>query len=78
MAIPISVFILTSFMREIPREIEESAFIDGCSRYQIFFKMILPLSKPGLSTLATLTLTVLPMILSKQAVCASHQRNPGK
>jgi len=52
MAIPVSVFILTSFMREIPREIEESAFIDGCSRYQIFFKMILPLSKPGLSTLA--------------------------
>lgn len=52
MAIPISVFILTSFMREIPTEIEESACIDGCNRYQIFFQMILPLSKPGLSTLA--------------------------
>ena len=52
MAIPISVFILTSFMKEIPMEIEESAAIDGCNRYQMFFKMILPLSKPGLSTLA--------------------------
>lgn len=52
MAIPISVFILTSFMREIPTEIEESAQIDGCNRYQMFFKMILPLAKPGLATLA--------------------------
>lgn len=50
--VPISVFILTSFMREIPREIEESAEIDGCNKYQMFFCMILPLSKPGLSTLA--------------------------
>ncbi len=50
--VPISVFILTSFMREIPREIEESAEIDGCNKYQMFFRMILPLSKPGLSTLA--------------------------
>jgi len=51
-AIPISVFILTSFMQEIPREIEESAEIDGCSKYRMFFSIILPLSKPGLSTLA--------------------------
>lgn len=51
-AIPISVFILTSFMREIPVEIEESAQIDGCNKYQIFFSIILPLAKPGLATLA--------------------------
>lgn len=51
-AIPISVFILTSFMREIPKEIEEAAQIDGCSRYATFFRVILPLSKPGLATLA--------------------------
>lgn len=50
--VPISVFILTSFMKEIPREIEESAEIDGCNKYHMFFRMILPLSKPGLSTLA--------------------------
>lgn len=50
--VPISVFILTSFMKSIPREIEESAEIDGCNRYQMFFKIILPLAKPGLSTLA--------------------------
>lgn len=52
MNIPISVFILTSFMKSIPRELEEAAQIDGCNKFRIFFKVILPLSKPGLSTLA--------------------------
>lgn len=51
-ALPISVFILTSFMKGIPKEIEESAEIDGCNRYTMFFKIMLPLTKPGLSTLA--------------------------
>ncbi|WP_406544154.1 carbohydrate ABC transporter permease [Pseudobutyrivibrio sp.] len=51
-ALPMSVFILTAFMKTIPKEIEESAEIDGCNRYQNFFKIILPLSKSGLSTLA--------------------------
>ena len=51
-AVPISVFILTSFMKEIPRELEESAEIDGCGKIQMFFSMILPLAKPGLATLA--------------------------
>lgn len=51
-SIPISVFILTGFMKSIEREIEESAEIDGCNKYKMFFKIILPLAKPGLSTLA--------------------------
>lgn len=51
-ALPMSVFILTAFMTTIPREIEESAEIDGCGRFRTFFEIILPLSKPGLSTLA--------------------------
>ncbi|MEY8323596.1 carbohydrate ABC transporter permease [Lachnospiraceae bacterium 54-11] len=51
-ALPISVFILTSFMAGIPKEIEESAEIDGCNKYRMFFTIMLPLAKPGLSTLA--------------------------
>lgn len=51
-ALPMSIFILTAFMKTIPKEIEESAEIDGCNRYQSFFRMFLPLSKSGLSTLA--------------------------
>lgn len=50
--LPISIFILTTFMKSIPKEIEESAEIDGCNKYRIFFQIILPLIKPGLSTLA--------------------------
>ena len=52
MGIPISVFILTSFMKEIPKEIEEAAAIDGCGKMRMFFSIILPMAKPGLSTLA--------------------------
>ena len=51
-AAPISVFILTGFMEGIPKELEEAADIDGCGRYLRFFKVILPLCTPGLSTLA--------------------------
>jgi raffinose/stachyose/melibiose transport system permease protein len=51
-AMPISVFIMTGFMQGIPKELEESADIDGCGRYKRFFRIILPLSTPGLSTLA--------------------------
>lgn len=51
-ALPMSVFILTAFMMTIPKEVEESAEIDGCNKFSNFFKIILPLSKSGLSTLA--------------------------
>ena len=51
--IPLATFILSSFMEQtIPREIEEAAEIDGCGRYSMFFRIIFPLSKAGLSTLA--------------------------
>ncbi|AEY67095.1 carbohydrate ABC transporter permease [Clostridium sp. BNL1100] len=50
--LPISVFILTGFMAQIPKELEESAEIDGCGKYRTFFNIIAPLSKPGLATLA--------------------------
>ena len=51
-ALPMSIFILTAFMMTIPKEVEESAEIDGCNKFSNFFKIILPLSKSGLSTLA--------------------------
>ncbi|SCM71267.1 conserved membrane hypothetical protein [uncultured Pleomorphomonas sp.] len=51
-SLPISVFILTEFMRQIPKELEEAARLDGCGPFAIFFKIFLPLSGPGLSTVA--------------------------
>ena len=50
--LPMSIFILTGFMQGISREMEEAAEIDGCGKYATFFKIIFPLSKPGLATLA--------------------------
>jgi raffinose/stachyose/melibiose transport system permease protein len=49
--LPMSVFILVSFMHSIPRELEEAAEIDGCGKFIAFFRIILPLSKSGLATL---------------------------
>lgn len=51
-SLPISVFILTEFMRQIPKELEEAARLDGCGPFTIYFKIFLPLSGPGLSTVA--------------------------
>lgn len=50
--LPLSIFILTEFMRSIPIEMEEAARIDGSGPIHTFFKIILPLSTPGLATLA--------------------------
>lgn len=51
-ALPISIFILTEFMRQIPKELEEAAKLDGCGPFGVFWKVFLPLSGPGLSTVA--------------------------
>jgi len=51
-ALPISIFILTEFMRQIPKELEEAAKLDGCGAFGVFWKVFLPLSGPGLSTVA--------------------------
>lgn len=48
--IAFSIFLLTSFLRKIPVEIDEAATIDGCNHVQIIFKILLPLSKPALAT----------------------------
>jgi len=52
---PIAVFILSGFMRGIPHEIEESAFVDGASVYRIFREIILPISIPPVMTVCILT-----------------------
>ncbi|MCW8207888.1 carbohydrate ABC transporter permease [Verminephrobacter aporrectodeae subsp. tuberculatae] len=51
-SLPVSIFILTEFMRQIPRELEEAAQIDGCGPLMIFLKIFLPLSGPGIATVA--------------------------
>lgn len=49
--LPFSIFVLSSFMRTIPLEIDEAAYIDGCNKFQIIWKILFPISKPGLATI---------------------------
>ena len=48
--LPFTIWILTSFVREIPIELEESAFIDGATPVQALFKVLLPMIAPGMVT----------------------------
>ncbi len=48
-------FLLRQFFLTLPKELEDAAKIDGCSYFGIFWKIILPLSKPALATLTTFT-----------------------
>ena len=52
----LAIFILTSFMQNIPIELDEAAYIDGCGYFKMFYKIAFPLAKPGLATIGTLTL----------------------
>ena len=49
---PLAIFIICGFMRSIPTELEEAAIIDGCTVFQCFFKIILPIAKSSVVTVA--------------------------
>ncbi|MET8230891.1 carbohydrate ABC transporter permease [Micromonospora sp. NPDC005298] len=49
------VFFLRQFFLSLPNELEEAATLDGANQWQIFYKVVLPLSKPALATLAVLS-----------------------
>jgi trehalose/maltose transport system permease protein len=48
--LPFTVWVLRSFFRSIPYEIEEAAYVDGATPWQIYYKVMLPLALPGLAT----------------------------
>lgn len=51
---PLSIFLFHGFIKSIPLDIEEAAIIDGCSRPEVFFKVVLPILKPIFVTLLVL------------------------
>ncbi|MEI3846194.1 MULTISPECIES: carbohydrate ABC transporter permease [unclassified Microbacterium] len=53
-ALPTTIIILVPFLRAIPDEIQEAAYIDGCGRLSFFWRMVLPLAVPGVITVAIL------------------------
>ena len=54
-SLSMAILVCTGFMNEIPRELDESACIDGCSVWSIFFKIIVPLMKPAVATVGIYT-----------------------
>lgn len=50
-SLPFSVFLLTGFMKSIPKDFEESAMIDGCGYWSTLFRIIVPMARPGIITL---------------------------
>ncbi|MCL1992657.1 MAG: carbohydrate ABC transporter permease [Spirochaetes bacterium] len=52
--LPVGIFIMTSFFREVPNSIQESAHVDGASAVRIYWSIMLPISTPAISTVAIL------------------------
>ena len=52
--LPISIFILRGFSSDSPKELEDAAVLDGCSRWDVFWRVMLPLAKPGLAAVAVI------------------------
>jgi multiple sugar transport system permease protein len=56
LTVPISVWILTNFVEELPIELDEAALVDGASRLQVLLRVVLPLVRPGLAAAAVICL----------------------
>jgi raffinose/stachyose/melibiose transport system permease protein len=67
--LPLTIVILRPFMRNIPSELEDAAMIDGCSRFGFFWRILMPLSGPALTTVGILAFVtswnayLLPLLL---------------
>jgi raffinose/stachyose/melibiose transport system permease protein len=72
-ALPLTIIILRPFFQGIPKELEDAAAIDGCGALGFFFRILLPLSKPVLVTVAVLALVsswnqfLLPLVMLSHA-----------
>ncbi|GAB3825186.1 carbohydrate ABC transporter permease [Dactylosporangium cerinum] len=68
-SLPFTVFFLTAFFRTLPSEVAEAAMVDGCSHWGLFFRIMLPMARPGLISVGIFNLLghwnqyVLPIVL---------------
>lgn len=69
---PFGIFLMRQFIVNIPKSIDEAAIIDGCSKFGVFFKIILPLSRPGqvvvfiIHVMWTWTNLIWPLIIARR------------
>ena len=72
-AIPFSVWLLKSFLDEVPIELEEVALVDGANRFSAFFRIVIPLALPGIIVTSMFAFVfswnnvLFPLVLSKQS-----------
>lgn len=68
-SLPFTVFFLTAFFRTLPTSVAEAALIDGCGHFRLFFRVMLPMARPGLISVAIFNFLwqwnqyVLPVVL---------------
>lgn len=68
---PLSIWLMSTFIRDIPAEIEDAAFVDGCDRWQILALIVFPLARPGIiavflvALLSTWNNFLIPLIFSR-------------
>ena len=71
--LPLTIIILRPFFRSIPKELEDAAAIDGCGPLGFFLRILLPLSRPALATVAVLAIVsswnefLLPLVMLSDA-----------
>jgi raffinose/stachyose/melibiose transport system permease protein len=72
-ALPLTIIILRTFFRTIPAEIEESATLDGCSTFGLFWRIMLPMARPAIAVVSVLALVtswnnfLLPLVVLRDA-----------
>ncbi len=73
LVIPFSVWLLKSFMDDVPIDLEEAAWVDGANRFSAFFRIMIPLAMPGIIVTSMFTFVfswnnvLFPLVLSKQS-----------
>jgi N-acetylglucosamine transport system permease protein len=74
--LPFTIFVLTAFFRTIPTTIMEAGIMDGCSHFRLYWSVMLPLAKPGLTTVGIFTFISIwnEYILALVLLSSSHLR----
>jgi multiple sugar transport system permease protein len=71
--LPLAIWLMSTFVRDIPLEIEDAALVDGCNRWQLIWQIVLPLARPGMiavflvALLATWNNFLIPLIFTRSS-----------
>jgi multiple sugar transport system permease protein len=71
--LPLSIWLMSTFIRDIPLEIEDAALVDGCNRWQLVGLIVAPLARPGMIAVFLVTLLttwnnfLIPLIFSRSS-----------